>query len=104
MSAPLSALIAGAMAYRDWEDRRRTDSYLSPRDLVSDVWVTMRRDYGHRMDETEARHELTDAMVAAAVAAFHHWKQGHPDSVLSPRDLASDIWIAIRLAGGHPND
>lgn len=36
-------LIAGVMAYHDWEDRRRTNKMLSVRDLASDMWLAFRR-------------------------------------------------------------
>ena len=95
MSAPLATLISGAMAYRDWKDRKRTDAALSERDLISDIWVALRRDGDVQMDETAARRELSDAMLAAGIAVYHRWKNAD----LSERDLALDIWVALK---DHP--
>ena len=36
-------LMAGLMAYHDWQDRRRTNKMLSERDLVAEMWVAFRR-------------------------------------------------------------
>ena len=40
-------LVAGVMAYHEWEDRKRTDSTLSVHDLVSSLWVAFRRAGGY---------------------------------------------------------
>ena len=43
-------IVAGGMAYTDWLDRCRTDPGLTVNDLVSDVYVRMRRAFraGHK--------------------------------------------------------
>lgn len=48
-----AVLTAGVMAFCDWKDRRRGDPALSRIDMVSDIYVAMRRATG-RLDQKKA--------------------------------------------------
>ena len=49
------------------------------------------------MDETTARREITDAMIAAGVLAYVDWKDRRKtDPALSRSDLATSVYVAMR--------